>query len=154
MLGVVETEDLEIDLYVGETSTLVRGVRIYQCLDREEEDKQGDTEAEEGEDDDEDDDADVLIYDFVATPSAEIQGQQIFKGALGKPKDFIESEENNTGSNADEQEIPDETTDDIWINLAVYSSDGDVNSELTCVCVNHGPDLAEETVFLEDVELE
>ncbi|HMF33515.1 MAG TPA: hypothetical protein VKK79_18980 [Candidatus Lokiarchaeia archaeon] len=153
MLGVIDTEDIELDLYVGEKSNLVRGMRVFQLLDVEhkEEEESGEEDSEE---EDDDKPADVIVYDLVATPGAEVSGQRFFNGALGKPDSFIEGEEEENAEAKEEEEPPTETPEDVWITLSIYSVDGGIESDITCAVITYGPDLSDETVFVEDPEFD
>lgn len=114
--GAFEDEDIEIDMIIGENSKLVRGIRVFQLLEDDFEDDEGeesdecletdgdeteeeeeqeeelvdDEEDDDGEDDDGEDDDDedqgILVYDLIYNPKAKPSG------VVAVELDFPESE--------------------------------------------------------------
>jgi hypothetical protein len=131
--GVLDTEDFEIDLFAGENSGKVYGMRLYQVMELEE----GDVDGDEKEEDDEEEESDIMCYDLVATPKAKIQGKTACEATVDLP-----------------EEGKDEQSEQVHkFSIKIYTEDGDVNSNVTgAVGILDGKP-GSRAVFLEPPEL-
>jgi hypothetical protein len=149
MCGALDTEDFEIDLFAGETSGKIYGMRLYQVMEleegaakEEEEDDEGEKEVgeeggEEYEDEDDEEESDVMVYDLVVTPKAKIQG----KVAAEATVDLTEEETEGK---------PEEVRK---LNIKIYTEDGDVNAYVTGAVGTFEGKPASHLVFIEPPEL-
>jgi hypothetical protein len=143
MCGVLDTEDFEIDLFAGESSGKIFGMRLYQVMELEEGDKEaskeddgeGEEESDEGEEDEEE--SDVMVYDLVVTSTAKIQGKVATKATV----DLTEEGKDGEGEQARK------------FNIKIYTEDGDVNAYVTGAVGAFEGKLASRLVFLEPPEL-
>ncbi len=156
MCGVLDTDDFEIDLFAGEDSGKVFGMRLYQVMELEEKDKaealkkdkavekdsveatgeEGEGEDEK-EDEDEEDVSEVMAYDLILTPKAKIQGKVACTAALDL------TEEGKAGGKENERKIA----------IKIYTEDGDVNAYVTGVVGTFEGTAGIRLVFLEPPEL-
>ncbi len=159
MCGVLDTDDFEIDLFAGEDSGKIFGLRLYQVMELEEKDKTEalkedkamekgrdvkagqDEEEEEKEEEEEDDDeeelSEVMAYDLVLKPNAKILGKVACKATLDL------TEEGKEGEREDARKLA----------IKIYTEDGDVNAYVTGVVGTFEGNPASRLVFLEPPEL-
>ncbi len=154
--GVLDTEDFEIDLFAGEDSEKLYGMRLYQVMELEEKDKAealkkdkaaeegsdekaGDEEKEGAEEEDEDDEevSEVMAYDLVLKPKAKILGNVACTATL----DLTEEEKEGVTPEARK------------LNIKIYTEDGDVNAYVTGVVATYEGKPGTRMVFLEPPEL-
>jgi hypothetical protein len=149
MLGVVEHEDIEVDLIVGTDSNQVLGMRVLQSVPAEDIDasendvpaandaeqvpaSDGESSSEdEGEDDEVDDDnelIDVIIYDLtrVDDPKAKVKGEPALKFLVGAP--IYEDDSDDEEKPAEKQEPKKAPTggdeavekEKYWLEISLY----------------------------------
>ncbi len=158
MCGVLDTDDFEIDLFAGEASGKIYGMRLYQVMELEDKDKaealekvkattkdseknegaKEEAEVDEDEADDEDEEvSEVMAYDLVLKPKAKIQGKVACTATLDL------TEEDKEGEREDARKV----------NIKIYTEDGDVNAYVTGVIGSFEGKSASRVVFLEPPEL-
>ncbi len=151
--GVLDTDDFEIDLFAGEDSGKIYGMRLYQVMELEEKDKtealkkdkaaKKDSDEEEGDKDEEEEDeedeevSEVMAYDLVLKPKAKILGKVACTATLDL------TEEGKEGEREDARKV----------NIKIYTEDGDVNAYVTGVVGSFEGSPGSRLVFLEPPEL-
>ena len=119
MPGVFENDDFELDLFVGDETGEIRGIRVLQAVpfkddgkndeedDDEDEDLAVDEEDDKDEDDDDDDEEDedevfeIYSYDFVANSALkpnDLAGEPYFSLEFNSAGEENEDEEENDDS--------------------------------------------------------
>ncbi len=153
--GVLDTDDFEIDLFAGEDSGKVYGMRLYQVMELEEKDKaevlkkektadkgsdeggKEEREEEEEEDEEEEEVSEVMAYDLVLAPKAKILGKVACTATLDLTEEEREGKEEEVRK----------------LNIKIYTEDGDVNAYVTGVVGNYEGKPGSRMVFLEPPEL-
>ncbi len=153
MCGVLDSDDFEIDLFAGEDSGRIYGMRLYQVMELEEKDKtealkkdeatrkssgeEEKEEEEEEEDEEEEEVSDVMAYDLILKPKAKILGKVAYTAAVDL------TEEGKEGEREDERKL----------NIKIYTEDGDVNAYVTGLVGTFEGKPGSRLVFLEPPEL-
>ena len=162
MTGVFEDDNFEVDMIVGDKTEEIRGLRIMQMVEfEEEEDKEADAKANaevdelpdlEGEEEKEGDEEDteiveVLGYDFVVTKGAKLEGTPLFKIEMAKGNEE-EGEEDGESAKEEATELDDA---DVWLTITVYA-DEEMNLSGAMIVKTENPD--EPLILVEDEGLE
>ncbi len=132
MFGVVETDEIEMDIVRGEESSQVLGIRIYQFLGNDQDDEKGPggEPVDAGSDDDDDADEEgeeceeeqALVYDFIAANSkAKLAGTPWMKIEVSEPSCNDDDEEAT-------EKGPEETP---WVRIVIHARDGKERKEIT-----------------------
>lgn len=165
MAGIYESDEIEIDLMVGEESDDVRGMKVFQAVPAAEDDEEEEADEEidaletDEEDDTEDDSeiVEIMEYDFLAKPDAteaDLKGKPYLELTYGKPKD---EEEEEKAQDSTEEKSEEEIEDETWFKLILYAQknpkDAEAPPELTGGLMINGEDPTDKTIFLEHPDL-
>ena len=164
MTGIYESDEIEIDLMVGEKSDDVRGMKVLQMVSAPEDDEEEEADEEidaletDEEDDTEDDSeiVEILEYDFLAKPGAkesDLKGKPYLQLTYGKPDAEEEAEEKG-----EDKEEGEDDEKDTWFKIILYAQkkteDADAPPELTGAVMINGEDPTDKTIFMEHPDLE
>ncbi len=145
LFGSYENEEIgvELDLFVGEESELVRGIRVFQEVPSDEEDLEDEDEEEDLEledEEDEEEDTEVFVYDLVALPGATVTGEEFVEFVVERPE--VMKEEGDP-----------EKSQDRWISVKLYTVDEDPLPRVSTAVITpiHPP--GDPTILAEDPEL-
>ena len=151
--GILDSDDFEIDLFSGENSGKILGMRLYQVLEIEgkthagtgkkdkilvkgKDDEAGEEEFEETEEND-DDLPEVLAYDLVLKPGANIQGKMAYTATLDLAEEGQGGEKESTCN----------------LILKIYTVDGQAKTYVTGAMLELKSTPSTPIIFLEPPEL-
>ena len=166
MPAIYESDEIEIDLMVGEDSDDVRGMKVLQAVpaaedDEEEEEDEEIDELETDEEDETEDDSEIveiLEYDFLAKPGAtetDLKGKPYLQLTYGKPQEDEAKEK--TEANEEKDKEGDEDEREAWFTLTLYAQKNldnpDFPPELTGGVMINGDEPTDKTIFMDHPDL-